>query len=130
MPHFERRKIHHGLTLVEVMLALVILAVGVLAGVELMARIVAAQNPPGIWQSWEPRIIEARKRISEMSYADVSSQTSNGEISMEDLSVSIAAGDESENPSPDNAQALILKIKDPSGNVVASLPMLKIKETP
>lgn len=119
-----------ALTLVEVMLSLAILAVGVLAGVELMARVVAAQTPKSTWQSWEPRVMQARQRIAAMNYADVTNQTSSGEISMDDINISVAAGDESTNPHPATARALVLKVKDTNGAVAATLPMLKIKETP
>lgn len=119
-----------ALTLVEVMLALGILAVGILTGVELMARVVAAQSPQNTWSTWEPRVMQARQRVEAMSYADVNAQLLLGEISFNDLNVSIAAAaNENDNPHPESSRSLVLKVKDTNGSVAATLPMLKIKET-
>lgn len=75
--------------------------------------------------------MQARERIAAMTYNDVNAQLLLGEISFNDLNVSIAAApDEKDNPHAENARSLILKVKDTNGSVAAELPMLKIKETP
>lgn len=120
-----------GLTLVEVMLSLVILGLGVIAGVELMARVVAAQTSQNAWSQWEPRLMQARERLSAMNYDDVAAQTSGvGSINMNDLGVEVTTGDEAANPYPTQAKGLIINIKDSAGGTLASFPTLKIKETP
>lgn len=128
MSHAKRRQIHHGLTLVEVMLALMILGLGILTGVELMARVVAAQAPKSTWESLEPRIIAARQRLAELPYDQVAAQVALGSLTFDDLSAKFVSGSQP-SPYPQQALALSLQLTDASGSVVMSIPTLKIKDT-
>jgi Tfp pilus assembly protein PilV len=116
-----------ALTLVETILALVVLSLGVLAGVELMAQITATDAQQNVWSGWENRLMQARARIEAMSQADFDAQTNNGgKIMMEDLNISAQKGDEAQNPYPASCTTVKLNILDNSGNTFVTLPMLKI----
>jgi prepilin-type N-terminal cleavage/methylation domain-containing protein len=115
-----------GLTLVEVMLALGVIAIALLTGVELMGGVVRAQADLSAGAKLEQRMMAARIALEEIPAADVALGTAlGGELALGDDAYVRAAGD---SPYPDSSLPLELIIKDEAGGVMLRVPALKLKE--
>lgn len=113
-----------ALTLIEVMLSLCIIGLGIIAGVELMAKIVDAQNQQTSASRWESRLMKARARVEAADAQTLRGEVADGKIlAYDDLAVSVKMAEA--NPYPGAALALVIRIQDPSGQILAEVPMLK-----
>lgn len=114
-----------ALTLLEVMISLGVIGLGLLAGVELMSRIVDTQNTQTTASRWESKLLTARERIEGISTNTLQTQLANGGVlDYSDLGVSVKTSTEA-TPYPTASMALTLEIKDGSGQTITSAPMLK-----
>ena len=114
------------MTLLEVMLALAVIAVAMMAGLEMMARVVASQNGGSRWSAWERKLRAARDTVNETSAPEVEAKVANGGVwQMPEASVRASA---EKVPYPDTAIPLLVRLEDAAGEKLAEVGMLKVKE--